>query len=306
MANISTPINSDLLLIQDKRFKHLAQSFIDPRSPSEGIVRTPIVLKSTDISSIVNTPRILEEELDEEDDFQKTFEEALSKLSFEDCLSNGQRTPQAKLSIIETHFDCVPEEMDALKPIAPLKPMSFANVVKQSLLDPRSPTVGIDRTPLAFDKPDRIVPALVVPIELNLMGHEDVVVEERRHESVEDIDAREDEEEAKEGAAEKINDGKKKQPERDVAEKSEVFIDQVIFGTPVNVAGNQPIQQVRTPLSCLANRRRVDLNSQRVVKSPLSQLKPVKAPIESCTEPAKAKKKSTANPFETAPRKLIR
>lgn len=288
LANISTPIHNDLMLIQDKRFKHLAQSFIDPRSPSEGIVRTPIVIKSTDISSIVNTPRILEEDFlaadlledDNNEDFQKTFEEALSRMSFDDCLEGEDESPKDLPTVIETHFDCVLDQ--PLKPLPLPLPISS---LKHSALDPRSPTTGIDRTPLAFAGIER---QRKTSIDIVFSG------------TLQEAELEEEDKEKNSGTVESV-------AEVPPAKSAEVFVDvgQVIYGTPVQMAANGPIQQ-RTPLSCLANRRkRIELNG-KAGESPKSQKKSQTLLKENCNE-LKVKKSAT-NPFETSlvSRKSIR
>lgn len=315
LANISTPIHNDLLMIQDKRFKHLAHSFIDPRSPSDGIIRTPIVIKSSDISSIVNTPRILEEELDEhadnDEDFQKTFEEALSRMSFDDCLDDDQQVHPVLPDLIETHFEGEESDFPVL-----LQP-KVTNLIKQSELDPRSPTIGINRTPLVFageQQEQRKIPAipketLKTFAEQLKAGEEDVTKESEGTKEI-SIEG---------GGKDIVNEQKPAividEPEQKLTVKSSAPTDvgRVIYGTPVQITSNAPIQQVRTPLSCVANRKRGDLN---VGKSPMSSTGAVSKKNLQKGQSHLAKdngmdanvkpKKAAANPFETAPRKLIR
>lgn len=311
-------------MIQDKRFKHLAHSFIDPRSPSEGIVRTPIVIKSSEISSIVNTPRILEEELDEqlddEEDFQKTFEERLSRLSF-DCLEQEEGEEQVKLpSLIETHFDeCLMMQ--------PIPPMTLAtNLVAQAAFDPRSPTIGIDRTPLVFGDRHSIpnLKPTTTTFADQLRQEMEKDVEEKEEGTKDDEEGEnekttkdEDKETAKEITIEGVVLEEQQQPtivepaDQTQQLQSDVFVDvgRIIYGTPVQMtASGGPIQQVRTPLSCLANRKRTELNGKGTTGKSSALSKKQQKPQDSnnCAE-LKVKKTAT-NPFEknNTPRKAIR
>lgn len=288
MTNISSTPKIDLLLIQDKRFKHLA-NFIDPRSPSEGIIRSPIVIRSTDISSIVNTPRILEEDLlgeDPDDDAFQTFEEALSKLSFDDCIEED--SPQRW---VETHFD-----------YCPLKPMTT--------LDPRSPTVGIDRTPLVFAPAESRLPTNLPLAESNVDGR--LVEGEGALKGEEDSRDEEKGKKAKEIIVKEEFSNVETTTTND--KDAEVFVElgHVIYGTPVPLASDADPQQVRTPLSCLANRKRINLIEEVQLmknhKSPMSlKQNPNNLAKESSNNnQIKMKKSTTNNRFEIAPRKLIR
>lgn len=335
--NISTPINRDLLVIQDKRFKHLAHSFIDPRSPSEGIVRTPIVMKSSDISSIVNTPRILEEELQEDDDaedFQKTFEERLSRLSF-DCLDVDGEEEEEKVKLpdlIETHFDCLmsheegeAKEADSMQPLRPL----VTNLIAQSALDPRSPTVGIDRTPLVFGgNNNNYQRAAIQPSNTfaeQLKAGDEQEVEEEVEKEGENNKEPTKETTIKEGEEKSIEQKEQQQAtttttttitESEPSQSAdEVFIEvgRVIYGTPVAItATNGPIQQVRTPLSCVANRKRVELTTGKSNKSsPMMSKKQKQLLVKEANSNtgSELRVKKSNNPFETnttTPRKLIR
>lgn len=319
LANISTPINNDLLLIQDKRFKHLAHSFIDPRSPSEGIVRTPIVIKSSDISSIVNTPRILEEELEderegdeEEEDFQKTFEERLSRLSF-DALDHGdeEEARERLPDLMETHFDC---QEEAPVTVEPLKPMTLVtNLITQSAIDPRSPTIGIDRTPLVFGAENKQhIPRIINNNNVPTFAEILKAAEQEEEEEEKKDDAEEKGEEENKEAKETIEGAveEKQAPTIVEPEQSNVFVDvgRVIYGTPLSSATG-PIQQVRTPLSCLANRKRREFNAA-AGKSPLSSNKKKSQQAVGGKDCGELKvKKSSTNPYEsntTTPRKMIR
>lgn len=201
--------------------------------------------------------------------------------------------------------DNLDEDEQVNVPVPPLKPVSVvANLIaKQSALDPRSPTLGIDRTPLACAEV-REKATLIAPVEIKF------------EEPFEEEETKEEEEEKEESPA-IVTETKEKETVNVAAgpakgkQKTEVFVDvgRVIYGTPVQA---NSIQQVRTPLSCLANRKRVDLNG----KTPVSANGPKKSqsqqPNREICQDLKSVKKSSANPFGSpattaaVPRKLIR
>lgn len=242
MTKFSTPIGGNNGAVNDKRFRHLDQNFLDPRSPSENIARTPITFKSSDNTSIPPpppTPILLNDE-----PFRENFEHALSKISFDSCLDDEDEVD--KNGVLETHFDLFTENIQDDLLTVPIKPQAL--LALQSELDPRSPTVGIERTPLAFSKTTKEVDAPLIEIE------------DKERENV------------------FVNSPQMKP-----------------FGTP-QFAANQ-VLQVRTPLSCVANKpKRLDLNGK--MNSPLLRLRTDKENNDS----PKSKKSSINS--EATPRKF--
>lgn len=285
-------------------------------------MRTPMIIKSSDISSIVNTPRILEEELELDDDcedFQRTFVERLSRMSFDDCLSDldeeqegEDAVKKSKLpDLIETVFDT--DE----------KPLTLVtNLIAQSALDPRSPTIGIDRTPLVFGEQKKTI----LPEPTNLVEQMEKANERTTDKVEEEKEVEKEELEIEVEEREEVNEPKEpslveqKQPEITIdeeptpnasSEPNEVFVDvgRVIYGTPVLVAANNgPIQQARTPLSCLANRKRSQFAKAAAGGLGKHQQINTKPKQKLGKDNELRVKKVAANPFEsnTTPRKLIR
>ncbi|XP_059617432.1 uncharacterized protein LOC132262248 [Phlebotomus argentipes] len=100
---------------------HVQTNSMDPRSPSQGVQRTPLTLPP-ELEEVV--PVTLLESEQEEDSASESFESALSKIDFESF--DEEKKP------LETNFDYRPPES------APV----------ENAIDPRSP--GIDRTPFVF------------------------------------------------------------------------------------------------------------------------------------------------------------
>uniref|UniRef100_A0A1B0CA84 Uncharacterized protein n=1 Tax=Lutzomyia longipalpis TaxID=7200 RepID=A0A1B0CA84_LUTLO len=122
-TNIETPLGGSYESIST-RTKQLELLALDPRSPSQGIQRTPLSVGVSDDD---------EEEEAAQESAGESFESALSKIDFNDDDGDGkEEQPEKKL--LETNFDYKPPEGAALV---------------ENTIDPRSP--GLERTPSVFE-----------------------------------------------------------------------------------------------------------------------------------------------------------
>lgn len=246
-ANFSTPIVNKVGAIHNNRLRSLAKAFLlDPRSPSDGILRTPIVIKNNnavDLNASLQNACLVSEEDDmsktfdfDDETFRASFEQALSRISFD-------TEPSVRAAAaLETHF-----ESGKLNDL-------------QSSCDPRSPSVGIERTPLVLESVSR-------PVVVVAAAAEDLAIQPAT--------ARDDKADNIEAVTEPVSENLIDVNVEIKADENMVFIDddqQVAFDSPTasesNTTNPQPV--LRTPLSCLANRPRPRLG-EKVGNSPFNK-----------------------------------
>jgi hypothetical protein len=118
LSNPTTPLKNTAAHIYQKMLRNT----FDPRSPSINIDRTPIVF------------------IDENDEVNDITLDAENDTHISDIQISIQEVSQA---LQETNID-------ETKPTLLLDKNPLHKLIKSEEIDPRSPTVGIDRTPIAF------------------------------------------------------------------------------------------------------------------------------------------------------------
>lgn len=225
----STPINSySQNVVKDKLLRDCGYNLFDPRSPNQLIMRTPMELKTLKIAnnSIVSLDCTVEE-FNGMNSFESKLSAACNEIMGEcsESYENGKKENTVDIAVynkkettfLETDFDYVKDVLQT--------PM-FQHI--QNKEDPRSPTVGLKRTPIVFSDAENLE-------KLNKTDKESI-------------------EEAIEIITEKIE---KSMPENIISLKikpKKIYEDgeNINLSTPKKTNSDTTFG-VRTPLSCVAN-----------------------------------------------------
>lgn len=242
----STPINSNSQnVVKEKLLRDCGYNLFDPRSPNQLIVRTPMEFKHFNVTSNTNDS-IASLEYTEEFNGMNSFESALSaacneimgeyNANYEDMKLKENTIEIARYkkneTFLETNFEYVKDVLQT--------PM-FQHIKNKG--DPRSPTVGVERTPIVFTDSENL---------------ELLLDDKKSNEEIVELVT-----EAIINTAVKINDPEPKTMSlrKLKAQKVENNTKQIIYEDGENINLSTPTKSnsdnkavgVRTPLSCVAN-----------------------------------------------------
>lgn len=242
----STPINSNSQnVVKEKLLRDCGYNLFDPRSPNQLIVRTPMEFKHYKVTSNTNDS-IASLEYTEEFNGMNSFESALSAACNEIMGEYNERNEDMKLkentieiarykknetTFLETDFDYVKDVLQT--------PM-FQHI--KNKVDPRSPTVGVERTPIVFSDAEN----LEIPFD-DKESNEGIV--ELVPEAIVNTAIKIQEPDPKKKILRKIKPQKVDNIKQIIYEDGE----NISLSTPKKSNSDNNSVGVRTPLSCVAN-----------------------------------------------------
>lgn len=250
----STPINSySQNVVKEKLLRDCGYNLFDPRSPNQLIMRTPMELNNFKVTSTTNDS-IASLDYTEEFNGMTSFESALSAACNEIMGEYNENTvdiaryKNKETTFLETNFDYVKDVLQT--------PM-FQHI--QHKEDPRSPTVGVKRTPIVFSDNENL--------ELK-------------------VDNKEPEEEILEVVTETVINksvqnkiiARKLKPQKTETTNQKIYEDgeNINLSTPKKTNSDNNTVGVRTPLGCLANTKhmRSKLVFEKKSETPLNDATP--------------------------------